>query len=179
MKKSLSFMLAVILALSLAACGAKKSIEEQYAVRNTKILRSMMKDPDSFKLRDDVVVIVDEKNHIYYTFISASGSNSYGASIRSVSIFKDGKYFSDLDDEDELLSKMNEAERICKNDNNEENREKFFSASNDYILLLRLKKWYVNGANYNHTDIDGIHIVTTTVFDQKSIGRQAKVDYEK
>ena len=172
-------MLAVILALSLAACGAKKSIEEQYAVRNTKALRDMMKDPDSFKLRDDVVVIVDEKNHIYYTFISASGSNSYGASIRSVSIFKDGKYFADLDDEDELLSKMEEAERLYKNDKSEENRDRLSNASNDVYRLYVLKKWYLNGANYNHTDVDGIHIVTTTVFDQKSIGRQAKVDYEK
>ncbi len=63
-----------------------------------------MKDPDSFKLREDIVVIVDE-DYTTYSFIVYSANNSYGASLTGLAMYKDYSYVGDYyDDEDDFYT---------------------------------------------------------------------------
>lgn len=99
-KRLIALLLAMML-LSLCACGKPKlNVDEDRAAKNVEKLINMMKDPDSFILRGDVIVIRDEETGDYYTYIDHSGNNSYGASVRSTAIFKNYSYLCDYDDEE-------------------------------------------------------------------------------
>ncbi|MCD7827029.1 MAG: zinc ribbon domain-containing protein [Clostridiales bacterium] len=85
------------------------STDEKIALRVVEKYKNMLKDPDSLILRSDVVVIKtyssDDGTHTY-CFFTASGNNSYGASITSTCCFMDGTYIcdtGDFPDNDELF----------------------------------------------------------------------------
>lgn len=80
------------------------SYEEKTAVRNLEDYKKMLKDPDSMKLRSDVVVIraYDYEDEVRtYCFFTSSGSNSFGASVQSTAFYRGLSYICDMSSADE------------------------------------------------------------------------------
>ncbi len=182
MRKVLSILLVVIIILSFASCGKTQSIEEQYAIKNTEKLHNMMKDPDSFKLRNDVMVIRHEDKDglkTYYTFIHHSANNTYGASMQSVSVFKDGTYFADLDDYDEISNEASKYSDAYMKNHRDEDYKKAMDAFDKAEELLDAQIWYKFGAGYDGSESSDGTKLTTTIVSKKTVSKQAKVDYVK
>lgn len=105
MKKVISFLLVCFLSLSLACCGNNVTLseEEQQAYDCAVEMKSMMKNPDSFKLYDSMYMlqIYDKEGElrVTYTVFKYGGTNSYGAVVTDEAVFKDGKYLMDYADE--------------------------------------------------------------------------------
>lgn len=76
---------------------------ERMAYQQCLDMKNMLKNPDSFKLYDDMVFLQhydEDGNNDYTYFIFAyGGTNGYGAMIKSEAIFKDGEYIMDYDDD--------------------------------------------------------------------------------
>lgn len=67
--------------------------------------KTMQKDPDSMILRGDVLVVNDkEEDWDRYVCFVSSGKNSYGATVTSMPIFKNGSYLCDYTEENESFS---------------------------------------------------------------------------
>lgn len=88
--------------------GSNLNEDEQLAYQNAVEMRSMMRDPDSFKLYDEMFLLKhrdDEGNVDYiYTIFKYGGANGYGAITTDEAIFKDGEYimnYADEPDEDD------------------------------------------------------------------------------
>lgn len=96
---------AVIFAVVIALClgGSSMSKDEKIAYEAAVELKSMLKDPDSFKLYDEILFLKrnmgDEKPASFYIIMKYGGANSYGATITRQAIFLDGKYLIDYEDE--------------------------------------------------------------------------------
>ena len=105
MKKILSWLLICFLSLSLASCGNNVVLneEEQQAYECVVAMKSMMKDPDSFKLYDSMYMlqIYDKEGTLLvtYTIFKYGGANSYGAVVTDEAVFRDGNYLMDYTDE--------------------------------------------------------------------------------
>lgn len=96
---------AVILVVVLIAnlVGSTLNEDEQLAYQNAVEMKSMMRDPDSFKLYDEMFLLkhFDENgdNDYTYTIFKYGGANGYGAITTDEAIFKDGEYIMDYADE--------------------------------------------------------------------------------
>lgn len=90
------------------------SPDEEIAITNVKDLKSMLKDPDSLKLYEDVLIIwyTDlEGDYNFYTYINYGAKNSYGAMSKSIAMYKGYSYIGDMEDiEDINIEDINIAE---------------------------------------------------------------------
>ena len=122
-------LLLVVLSSILFTTLNTLSDDEKYAVKMVEEYQDMLKDPDSLKLRSDVIVIksyTEETGSIVHSFFTASGSNSYGANVTSTVCFVDGEYFCDLDDIPDASEYMQMSD----------------SEARKYLLIeLRLAQW--------------------------------------
>lgn len=125
--------IATVLIIALIVSANALSSEEKYALRIVEKYQDMLKDPDSLKLRSDIVVIesyTEENGSQRFCYFTASGNNSYGAAITSTVCFLDGQY-------------------ICKTDEfptTEEYMEMDDDEAMLYIALqLRLTQWKLYG----------------------------------
>lgn len=95
----------IVLILVINFAGSSLNAEEQMAYQNAVELKSMMKDPDSFKLYDEMFLLkhYDDNgdNDYTYTIFKYGGANGYGAITTDEAIFKDGQYIMDYADEPE------------------------------------------------------------------------------
>lgn len=77
--------------------------DEQLAYQNAVEMKSMMKDPDSFRLYEEMFLLKhfdkNGKNDFTYTIFKYGGANGYGAITTDEAIFKDGKYIMNYADE--------------------------------------------------------------------------------
>lgn len=102
-KSLVSALIAGMLALAMAGCSmVGMSEEESFASDDLEKLVNMMKSPDTFVLRGDVITIsadseADSPGN--YTFIEYSSANSFGTPLRGVAMFKDHRYIGDMNDE--------------------------------------------------------------------------------
>ena len=81
------------------------SPDEQIAITNVKDLKSMLKDPDSLKLYEDVLIIwyTDlEGDYNFYTYINYGAKNSYGAMSRSIAMYEGYSYIGDMEDTEDI-----------------------------------------------------------------------------
>jgi len=106
MKRFFAFILVLVLVLGMVGCGGSKKLtkDEERALSIVQDLVDSLKDPDSFKLRDDVLVIYNpEKSDPFsmYVYIDYSANNSYGASIRSIAVYHYYEYLGDLKNEND------------------------------------------------------------------------------
>lgn len=62
-------------------------------------IKSQLKDPNSFILYDRAIVIKPKKENDYYAIFEYGGSNSYGGTIKSQAVLKNGRYIMDTDHE--------------------------------------------------------------------------------
>lgn len=76
---------------------------ERVAYQQCLEMKNMLKNPDSFKLYDDMMFLQhydeDGDNDYTYFIFSYGGTNGYGAMIKSEAIFKDGEYIMDYDED--------------------------------------------------------------------------------
>lgn len=94
-------VLVVVLIVNLV--GSTLNEDEQLAYQNAIEMKDMMRDPDSFKLYDEMLLLkhFDEngENDYTYTIFEYGGTNGYGAITTDEAIFKDGEYIMDYADE--------------------------------------------------------------------------------
>lgn len=95
--------LIAIIAVIVISLRGNLNEDEQLAYQNAVKMQSMMRDPDSFKLYDEMFLLKcqdDDGNVKYtYTIFKYGGANGYGAITTDEAIFKDGKYIMDYSDE--------------------------------------------------------------------------------
>ena len=95
--------LAVVIGLVVNLVGSTLTEDEQLAYQNAVEMKSMMKDPDSFKLYDEMLLLKhfddNGENDYTYTIFKYGGANGYGAITTDEAIFKDGEYIMDYADE--------------------------------------------------------------------------------
>ncbi|MGN0611905.1 MAG: zinc ribbon domain-containing protein [Ruminiclostridium sp.] len=98
----------IIVGLIIIFVGSTLNEDEQLAYQNAVTMQKMMKDPDSFKLYDEMFLLrhYDEngENDYTYTIFKYGGANGYGAITTDEAIFKDGEYimnYADEPDEDD------------------------------------------------------------------------------
>lgn len=98
----------VVIGICLGFCGCsgvfvKLNEEEQLAYNCAVKMKSMLKNPDSFKLYDTFYHLKkydDDKNLLVtYTMFKYGGTNGYGAFVTGQAVFKDGEYLMDYGDE--------------------------------------------------------------------------------
>lgn len=96
-------VIAIIAVLIINFVGANLSEDEQLAYQNAVEMKSRMRDPDSFRLYDEMFLLKhhdDDGNVDYiYTIFKYGGANGYGAIMTDEAIFKDGEYIMDYADE--------------------------------------------------------------------------------
>lgn len=73
------------------------SANEKLALADCKQIRSMLKDPSSFVLADDIYLYEDD-NAGTLLYIACGGKNSYGSTIYDVSVFCENEYKGDMGD---------------------------------------------------------------------------------
>lgn len=77
---------------------------EKIGLDNIKHLKSTLKDPDSLKLYEDVIILsytdAQGENNLY-TYIKYGAKNSYGAMGKAFAVYKGNEYIGDLYDLDE------------------------------------------------------------------------------
>ena len=86
---------AVVIAL-IVTSNNRLNPTEQYAYNVVRDYQRYLKNPDSLLLRGTVVVIESEGDR--YTFFTESASNSFGAMVTSVPVYKNYQYLGDYDD---------------------------------------------------------------------------------
>lgn len=72
--------------------------KEQYVYKTVSKYRDYLKDPDSLIIRGEILYVVTSENDRFVVF-SASGNNSYGASVTSMPMFLNGSYVGEYDDD--------------------------------------------------------------------------------
>lgn len=96
-------VLVVIVGAVLNFMKSSLNEDEQLAYQNAIELKSRLKNPDSFKLYDEMFLLKchDEEGNVEYTYtiFKYGGANGYGAITTDEAIFKDGKYIMDYADE--------------------------------------------------------------------------------
>lgn len=98
-------VIAIIAVIAVKFMGTNLSEDEQLAYQNAMDMKSMMKDPDSFKLYDEMFLLKchdDDGNVSYtYTIFKYGGANGYGAITTDEAIYKDGEFIMNYADEPE------------------------------------------------------------------------------
>lgn len=108
-----SIVFILVIALIFIFNGPILSSDENLAYKNAVQLKSMLRDPDSFKLYDDMFLIkvhredIDDGDYTY-TLFKYGGSNAYGAIITDQAVFVDDMYLMDYSDIDETPDKSDE-----------------------------------------------------------------------
>ena len=94
-------ILAIVMVTSFSGPTLNKS--EQLAYQNAVKMKSMMRDPDSFKLYDQMFLIekLDENGNVEYTYtlFTYGGTNGYGGVTTNQAVFKDSKYLMNYGDD--------------------------------------------------------------------------------
>lgn len=103
-KLTLIVIIATVIAISIAIAAvllfsntdSRLNDDEMLAYECALEMKSMMKDPDSFRLYDSMYMlqIYDKEGELLvtYTMFKYGGTNSYGAVVTDEAVFKDGKY---------------------------------------------------------------------------------------
>ena len=108
------------------------SPDEEIAITNVKDLKSMLKDPDSLKLYEDVLIIwyTDlEGDYNFYTYINYGAKNSYGAMIKSIAMYEGYSYIGDMEDIEDI--------NIAETDSEKRNeRLKLLKAEAPYLCYM-------------------------------------------
>lgn len=122
----------------------------KHALNIVDHLQGIMKDPDSFKLREDVVVIVDEDVNTY-TFISYSSNNSYGAALTGLAMYENYTYVGDYYDDDDDFGSTEELKAFKK-------------------AKATLAMWRLGGSK---------NWISSEAVSRKKIGKKLHIDYLK
>lgn len=83
------------------------TLEEEIALRNVQDLKDRLKDPDSLKLYDDVLVVFyTGKEYIeevdFFSYIDYGAKNSYGAMNRNTALYSGYDYIGTMEDAEDI-----------------------------------------------------------------------------
>lgn len=113
-----TILVVIVLVLGIISIrGSKLTDTEEYVITNVKKLQNMLKDPDSLKIRGDIIYIEvdDDGEQNCYTYVFYSANNSFGASTTGTAMFKNHRYIGDYsDDTDDLDVTLEEKLEIVK-----------------------------------------------------------------
>lgn len=111
--KTQKIIAAVVAAILIVVIGAitLPSNAEDRAIKDARELKSMMKNPSSLTIHGDIIVLehtYDDGDTTTIIAIDNSGENSYGGTSRDTSLFENGKYLGDYDDEPDVTGYSSE-----------------------------------------------------------------------
>lgn len=155
------YFLIFSIAIFLCACGKNVEFSEkgEIAVSKVKTLQSYMKAPDTFILRDDVLVMeVDEGK---FVFISYSAENNFGVPLQDMSVFYNDEYYGSYYD-------MKENQQILRTDYVTD--EKYEEAMERRMMELRC---LINFSQWKIGKIDDFEVVSC-----KEIAEKLGIKYE-
>jgi len=90
MKKIMIVLLSSFIFCSAIACGTYEgTADEKAAAKLVYSIHEQMKDPDSYVLHGDIVVLYGEESKHVFTYIDCSGNNDFGVEIRNTIGFFD------------------------------------------------------------------------------------------
>lgn len=96
MKKIINCTILIAVCIILSACGKEKkefSEKGKIAVNKVKELQSYMKAPDTFELKDDVLVIEQDNEYKnIFVYILYTAENSYGVPLQDMGVFRNEEY---------------------------------------------------------------------------------------
>lgn len=99
-------LIAFFVAISSGSLGAEGKI----ALRDCETLQEMCKVPSSFEVYE--AIVYHDENYGACTYITYGAENSYGAKLKSVAIFADGRYLGDYGDEKDDFNSLDEYDRF-------------------------------------------------------------------
>ena len=154
-----------MLAFGICACGKIEFSEKgQIAVDKVKELQSYMKAPDTFILRDNVLVI--DKNGITFVFIIYSAENSFGVPLQDMDVFYDSEYYGSYYDMKEYYD-MEENQQISREDY--ETEEAYTDAlekrRDELLCLITFTQWQIG-------KIEDYEVISC-----KDIGKELGIEY--
>ena len=86
---------------------------EQLSLEDCRILISMLKNPDSFVLYDDILIYPDDEDYGDIVYITYGATNSFGGTVQSMAIFKEGdQYIGEYDDDEDDFSSQREYDQF-------------------------------------------------------------------
>lgn len=86
---------------------------EQLALKDCGRLKSMLRNPASFTLYDDILVYPDHDDYGDLVYINYGATNGYGTMVQSIAIFKNGTtYVGDYDDTRDDFSSQREYNQL-------------------------------------------------------------------
>lgn len=94
-KKIFKLLVVFVMLVFLCACEKTPEFSEkgQIAVDKVKELQSYMKAPDTFILKDDVLVIEQDNEYgNIFVYISYTAENSYGVPLQDIGVFRNNEY---------------------------------------------------------------------------------------
>ena len=165
--------IALIVAFISLQEATKLTPTETNAIEVVGKYQDIMKDPDSLKLRSDVIVVgthTEDAGHIVYYYFTASGENSYNASVTSnICYVREDKEqaFYDMDDLPTLDDLQGEGELT-----DEVLREALYYTN----IELYLSAWQLYGEAASQ-EVDGV--VYAKSVDAKLIARKLGVEYSE
>ena len=165
-KVILKYLLAFTTIISLCACGKIEFSEKgQIAIDQVKELKSYMKAPDTFILKDNVLVI--DENDITFVFIVYSAENGFGVPLQDMDIFYDGEYYGSYYDMEKYYN-MEENKYLSRADY--ETQEAYTDAlekrKDELLSLLTFTQWKLG-------KIDDYEVISC-----KSIAKELGIKYQ-
>lgn len=154
-----------IIAVVVAVFANGMTEEEKHAVLYTKDLISIMKDPGSFTLVEDIIhskmAEVDGGHDCYY--ITYTASNSYGAQIKSTCCYCDGERYDDI----------GESKSINRYDYN--STDEYKNALLSDIMRHKLSQNYILCKAFSNSD--QVNDKSTSIISAKKIAKKAHCNY--
>jgi hypothetical protein len=93
-------LLTIVASITIYTSITKLTNEEQTVLNCLQSLQRSLKNPDSLKLYEDIILAnysQDAKDSIY-VYILYGGTNSYGAIVKSIATYADNDYIGDLNE---------------------------------------------------------------------------------
>lgn len=165
--------IALIVAIISIQQATKLTPTENAAIKVVGEYQDMMKDPDSLKLRSDVIIVgtyTEDTGFVEYYYFTASGDNSYNASVTStVCYVREDKEqaFYDMDDLPTLADLQGEGDLS----------DEVLNAASYYAKIdLYLSAWELYGETASQ-ELDEVSYAKTV--DAKLVAKKLDIDYSK
>lgn len=160
------YFLIFSIAIFLCACGKIKFSEKgQIAVDKVKELQSYMKAPDTFILKDDVLVIEQDNEYDnIFVYISYTAENSYGVPLQDMVVFRNDEYCGSYYD---MKGSNTSIEELAKNS----------SSFEDYAYSI-LQQAIEEDALELYSDWQNGKIEKYEVISCKDIGKELDIKYK-
>lgn len=105
-----AIVVVVLIALFIALSSGGLDADGKIALQDCETLQDMCKVPSSFEVYE--AIVYHDEDYGACTYITYGAENSYGAKLKSVAIFADGRYLGDYGDEKDDFNSLDEYDRF-------------------------------------------------------------------